>query len=370
MESCATREVAETVDLHRQRAGKDFAKEVSAQSPFKSVTLDWDEAKELMYDRNMTVTKANKKKKEATARSPLMTDLISHLQSSVGETARGALSPEDLVKVARSPFEELPKHLRNLASLKDFSHEMQLQAYDDVKDASKAEQTIRQEIVTLQAFFVTGTLLKKRADLLEQWESDESSPAKLKTMLKKDKAAYLASREKWLDQIRDFFNAEYADVKFSGVGRKFLFYRNVSNPHFENWQRWRVLQRSEKLATGLKKLHDASRPMVPGTNLAKTKVLTMLNVNPTEETLQDPQEVRSSVRGVLKNWRELKEQQAEEAELKKKIDVLKRMETLTEAQQIENYSLAKKLLDVQQKELSHAKELWLIDEQCWKDLSS
>ena len=110
--------------------------------------------------------------------------------------------------------------------------------------------------------------------------------------------------------------------------------------------------------------------MVPGTNLAKTKVLTMLNVNPTEETLQDPQEVRSSVRGVLKNWRELKEQQAEEAELKKKIDVLKRMETLTEAQQIENYSLAKKLLDVQQKELSHAKELWLIDEQCWKDLSS
>jgi len=370
MLSCATHEVAKTVDQHSQRVGQDFADEILAQSPFERVTLDWDEARELMYDRNLAVAKAYESKQEAAVSSPLIADLMNHVQSSVGDTARGILSPDDLFKVAKSPFEELPKHFENLASLKDFSHKMQLQAYDDVKDASQAEQTIREEEVKLQALFVTGSLLEQRSDLLKQWNSNESSSAKIKLMLKKDKVAYVESREKWLDQVRDFFNAEYADVKFSGLGPKFPYYRSVSNPHFENWQRWRVLQRSEKLAIGLKKLHDANRPVVPGTNLVKSKVLTMLHVGTIDEDVQNQQGVRSSVRGVLRNWRGLKELHVKQAELSKQLDELDGMQNMTEAQQVKKYSLAKKILDVQHKELGHAKGLWLIDERCWKDLSS
>ncbi len=86
-----------------------FADEILAQSPFERVTLDWDEARELMYDRNLAVAKAYESKQEATASSPLIANLMNHVQSSVGDTARGILSPDDLFKVAKSPFEELPK---------------------------------------------------------------------------------------------------------------------------------------------------------------------------------------------------------------------------------------------------------------------
>ena len=383
--SCASHEVAETVELHSVKAGEEFASEVFAQSPFETVKMTWDDAKVTMYNRNTKYIKAYEDRGEAAAQSPVVRDMMSHMRTSLTDTAKGALDPGELLKVVKSPLEELPKHLENIASIKDFSHEMQLEAYQNVKQVAVSQQQLRKQEADLYALFLKDNIFEQQKACLDEWSSlrgDAQVAAKVKVLLKKDVLAYQAAREKWLDQIRDFFNAEYADVDFMGGQHEFPRYRGVKNPKFQDWQRWRVLERSEQMATVLRKDHKESKPVVPGANLVKNKLMVMVNMDTSEEPEVDQDRLRSDVRGVLRSWRLLKKAQKDLKDVDAKIAKLNKLrdsqkdageeqkKVFSEAQQMELYMLQKKRVSLMFAEVDQAKRIWVIDEHCWSAIES
>lgn len=361
--SCAQQQTEENVAKHAGFEGEAFAEEVRAQSPFEKVELTWQEAFELMKVRNPDYRKAVLGYAEATSKMAMTDNIGGQMGMSLGNTVRGVFDPEEVIKTLKDPVSGLPDQFESVSSLKDVGHNMEQKEWKDSESASLAEQQRRQEVVKLQVLFRQGMILDEHL----QWVAkvDPEIDPKAKAVLAKHTSQLKADRKKWLSEVRDFFNAEYYDVKLRGGSRKLRDYQGVTRPDFANWKRWGALQRKAALTKELKKQHAEQKPMIPGANLVADRLDAMFHGEP-GATVELPQkDMRDSARKMIRSWREMKVAQEKARELKAAL-----ARTDDEAEKgLGGGEIAKlgQLYNFENAELASVRTVWLMDEECWKD---
>lgn len=358
---CAQQEVKHQLDKSVQDRGELYARELQAQSPFKTVSLTWVEARELMKERNPKYRKAIESKAEAESKNGLVRSFTSEVKKSLRNTATHTLNPKEIAKALNNPVAQLPKQLSSLADLKNISHSLEKKEWERVGQSVDAEKLTRAEIVKLHVLFSKDEILKQQETLLKKYEKlSEENPSILK-VVKKRRLSFDMQREAWLNNVRDYFNAEYYDVRLKYQGKKLTFYRGVKNPGFDQWQRWGMLEHSHDLAKQLGAEHEKNKPVVPGMNSLKSGlgIKTMQkNLGATEK---QHAELRGDVRSMLKKWRELKQTQTKIAELKSTKINQPTTEKITPKQVEDDF----KVYQLLKTELQLASYFWLIDERCW-----
>lgn len=358
---CAHKEVRYQLDNKVQDSGENYAKELEAQSPFEKVSLSWNDATELMRERNAKYQKAVATQIEAESKGGVVKNFTYEVKRSLTNTATQTLNPKEIVKAINNPVAELPKRLKSLTDLKNISHSLEQQEWHRVGQAVEAQKITRVEMVKLHVLFRQERVIEGQKALLEKYEKLAEGQPKLVSLLKKKRKIYEGEREAWLNSVRDFFNAEYHDVDFYDTENSLTLYREVSDPEFHQWQRWRRLDRAEELVKQLSKEHGDNKPVVPGVNSLKAslgikEVQSNLLVNVEKQT-----SVRGEVRMMLKKWRELKNAQIKIAALKSKESDSFKLEGMT-AQVIDEQF---KIYEFLQTEIKLVSYFWMLDEECW-----
>lgn len=357
--SCAQQQVELRVDDHAEHEGLRYADEVAAQSPFDTLSVSWSGAVDLMEERNLSYRKAKSSYREATAEKPALTKLRSQLKSSVKVSVKDVLKPKALAKSLNDPLSGLPKQIASVSGLKDISHEMQQTAWGNEGASVEARLQMRRERAKLYTLLNKGEVIDAELKRLQSLVEPEKWDPKYTAALNKWRASVQKERSAWLDQVRNFFNAEYFDVNFRKDGTAMPLYRNVKNPDLSEWQRWNYLSRSQSLVKELRSNHQKSKPAVPGTRAVKSKVNELMNKAPELEVELDTDQVRGEVRKLISNWRGLKRAQAELSEL-----VVKPEKVVSPMAELQ---LAQKSYRLRQQEIKHASVVWLMDEYCWTD---
>lgn len=362
--SCAQQEVTDSVGNHAQREGLRYADEVAAQSPFKTVEISWSGALQLMEERNLAYRKAMHSYKTANQDTPTVSQIRSQLKKSVKISLKDVLKPQSLAKSFQDPVTALPKQLGSISALKDISHEMEQTVWSKEGDSVEAKLLMRKEQVKLYTLLSKGEVIDGEIDRLEAEspepnESNEQIDFKLKEAQEKWAASVIKDRDDWIDEVRDFFNAEYHDVIFRKDASAKTSYRSVSVPDLSEWQRWCFLARSQSLVEALKENHKKTKPGVPGTRIMKEKMAEMLNKRAEYAVTLNTDKVRGEVRNLIRNWREMKKAQTEIKSLDPgkakshdpKLDFMK----------------AQKVYKLRHQEINHTSVVWMMDEDCWRD---
>lgn len=361
--ACARKQVNQVVASQVDHEGKIYAKEMRAQSPFKEVELTWQEAYELMKVRNLDYRKAVLGISEAKAQHSLVGNFSNQMGSSLGNAVRGVINPEEMIQTLKDPVTSLPKQFESVTSLKNVSHDMQEKEWGKKEKAIASEAKRREEIVRLQVLFRRGKLIDQHLGWSEKMSAREELDPAVKPELEKYAAKLKDDRKKWLNEVRDFFNAEYYDVKLAGGEGAMPDYQKTAQPDFSDWKRWGVLTRQTSLAKVLKAQHKEQKPMIPGANLVADKIDLMLNGESPPLAEIEQEDVRNHARLMIRSWREMKQAQNQADKLKAELDKME-----AEA------SLAKVLVDkktqlyaLRNSEISSAKVVWMMDETCWRE---
>jgi len=309
--SCVQQHVMDSVTEHSAVEGAIYAKEVSAQSPFDIVEMSWSEAAELMKVRNHDYSEALSAYEQANEEQPLLQQFTQNVKGTVKISAGEALNPQSLIKMLNEPVTQIPKQLASLSKIKDISHTAKTDVWKHAAVAVDAEIKMRENKVKLQSLLRTGELIDGE---IENLKSAIPLPAdtdpKVAQSVKKWQATLQSEREKWLAQVRDFFDAEYSDVHFVKDASGLPTYKNVKRPDLTKWARWGQLKRSKELVSGLAKAHQTGKPALPGTTLVTDKISTMLHLGETEtKPVRNTESVRSEARQLIQNWRAMKEAQ-------------------------------------------------------------
>lgn len=285
------------------------------------------------------------------------------MSASLSETVRGMIEPEEMMRALKDPVTSLPKKFESVASLKDVSHEMEQKEWGKEGKTIAAEMKRRQEVVRLQVLFRMGSLIDRQLDWVEKMRGNEGFDPAAKPELGKFIAKLTEDRKKWLGEVRDFFNAEYYDVKLTGGDSAMADYETVTQPDFSDWKRWGVLNRKTALTKVLKTQHESQKPMIPGSKLVADQLDLMLTgeTQPLAEIAR--QDVRADARLMIRSWREMKQAQ-------KQADLIKSELVKMEAENaLGKTAVAKKtqLYALRNSEISFAKVVWMMDETCWHD---
>ncbi len=356
LSQCAHKEVKHQLDKIFQTRGQNYARELKAQSPFEKVTLSWTDATKLMLERNPEYRKALTTQSEASANNGLVKNVTHELKRSLSNTATQTLNPKEIAKAINNPVGELPKRLKSLTDLKNVSHSLEQKEWSRIVQAVAAEKTMRTQMVKLHVFFRQEQVIKEQESLLKKYQELVVGRPKLENLLIKKRIACQANRRDWLNSVRQFFNAEYYDVDFKDTNNSLTLYREVNDPQFHQWQRWRALRHSQELATQLSKQHKENKPVVPGMNSIKTSLGIQEFQSNIAATGEKQSGMRNEVRMMLKKWRELKNTQTKIAMLKSK-----QGDPIT-PQMIENQFKIYQLLELEIKLVSY---FWMLDEECW-----
>lgn len=361
--SCAHRQVGEVVAKQVEYEGGVYVKEMLAQSPFEKVELTWQEAYELMKERNPDYRKAVLGYAEASSRHSLAGNFSTQMGTSLGDTVRGVIDPEEMIRTLKDPVTSLPEQFESMTSLKDVSHDMEQKEWGKKEQAIAAEMKRREEVVRLQVLFRRGGLIDRQLDWVGKMQGNEGFDPAAQPDLAAFIAKVTADRNKWLDEVRDFFNAEYYDVKLAGGDSAMSDYETVSQPDFSDWKRWGVLNRKTALTKVLKTQHDSQKPMIPGSNLVADKIDLMFNgeTQPLAEIAS--QDVRANARLMIRSWREMKQAQKQAELIKSELTKMEAENALGKA------AVAKKtqLYALRNTEIASAKVVWMMDETCWLD---
>ena len=361
LSQCAHKEVKRQLDASVQTRGQNFARELQAQSPFEKVSLTWNDATELMKERNPEYREAVATQIEAESKSGAVKNFTFEVKQSLANTATQTLNPKEIAKALNNPVAELPKQLSSLTDLKNISHSLEQQEWERVGQAVEAQKKTRKELVKLHVLFRQEKVIEEHKALLDKYEKRVEGKPKLVSLLKKKRSKYEEQRKVWLNSVRDFFNAEYYDVDFKDSGKSLTLYRKVTDPEFHQWERWRSLGRSEEIAAQLCKQHEENKPTVPGINSLKSS----LGIQQFQSNLALSGEkqavLRSEVRTMLKKWRELKNAQAKITALKAKLAEGPSPEEIT-PQLIEEEFKVYEFLQLEIKLVSY---FWMLDEECW-----
>jgi len=359
--SCAQQEVTDSVGNHAQHEGLRYADEVAAQSPFETVEISWSGALQLMEERNLAYRKAMHSYQTANQDTAKVSLIRSQLKKSVKISLKDVLKPQSLAKSFQDPITALPKQLGSISALKDISHEMEQTVWSKEGDSVEAKLLMRKEQVKLYTLLSKGEVIGQEIDRLEAElpETGEQIDPKLKVAQEKWVASVIKDRDDWIDEVRDFFNAEYHDVIFRKDASAKPSYRSVSVPDLSEWQRWCFLTRSQSLVEALKENHKKTKPAVPGTRIVKGKVAEMLNSKAEYDVTLDTDNVRGEVRNLISNWREMKSTQAE----------LNSLDPEQDSSDDPKHDLARaqKVYKLRHQEINHTSVVWMMDEDCWRD---
>lgn len=348
--SCAQQQVARRVNDHAQHEGVRYADEVAAQSPFQTLEVSWSGAAALMEERNLGYRKAVETLQQSAVEKPVFAQIRNQLQASVRDT----LKPNAIVNSLQDPVVGLSKQLDSISGIKDISHDMQQAAWGKEGEAVAAKVQMRKERVRLYALLSKGELINnelKRIEL-DPLASPTGPDAQLLPAYQKWSAKVKDERAQWLVEVRDFFNAEYLDVRFKRDDSAMPLYRDVKAPDLSEWQRWCFLNRSQGLVQRLMSKHKESKPAVPGTRMVRARVAEVLEQQPEYDVELNTDQVRSEVRKLIRSWRGMKRAQTE----------LSQLELVAPTNTLER---AKKIYQLRHKEVEHASVVWLLDEQCW-----
>lgn len=349
---------------HTEHEGRVYASEVLAQSPFETVKLSWRDARELMKVRNPQYRSAALSYNSATSATPLVKNFRTQMGDSIEDTVKGIVNPEDLAKTFKEPVTGLPKQLESISSLKDVSHKMAQTEWVKKENEIVSEKKMREQVVKLQALFRRSATLDRHLAWVEGVKSGGELDADTKKELVKFETKLKEDRKVWLNEVRDFFNAEYYDVQFVQGGTVMPNYSDVVQPDFTEWQRWGTLGRVESLAGALKNEHEKSKPAIPGTALVMDKLTMMMNDGDRKLDAElDTQNVRNSVRSLIRSWRGMKLAQQKAAKIRTEIKPLEDSAAAGKAL----VSKRQELYSLEQKEIQYAKVVWMMDEKCWAD---
>ena len=360
---CATHEVEQELKQNVTRKGEVYARELAAQSPFEKMEISWNEASELMKERNLKYRQALKDEVEASQKRGLVNNLTHEVRKSLTTSVQNTLNPSEIAKAMKDPVQSIPRQLESITDLKNITHSLTQSEWERVSQGVEAEMIQRKEMVNLHALFCQSENLKRlksdmaliaQSDKLEKGKEVDKELVKLEKLMKKERGT-------WLDKVRDFFNAEYHDVELNNYTRKLSFYRGVDDPGFNEWERWAVLEYSDTVANEMKVSHQDAKPVLPGIVLLKEK----FGVNDLRSQLASngmpDNDTVSEVRKMLKNWRQLKSVQQEISELEVKVSNVANEEAI----KLADLKKVSKLYELKKQEVDYLKMLWLKDEQCW-----
>jgi uncharacterized protein YajQ (UPF0234 family) len=278
------------------------------------------------------------------------------------------LNPGEIAQAVKNPVASIPRQLESITDLKNISHSLTQSEWERVSQSVRADAVQRREIVSLHALFCQDeNLVKAEKDLgtLVERLSTEDTAKPNKPMaeeLAKAQAAIKNERAQWLNQVRNFFNAEYYDVEFTDYKKKLSFYREVTNPEFSDWKRWRMLENSDRLASELKEQHGKAKPALPGISLITHNLgLAELRSNLNQQNVFN-QEMAKEVRQMLKSWRKLKyvQQKIVSSEVRFSQKAIEKYPSVADLK------LITALYDLKKKEIEQLRAFWMIDENCWK----
>lgn len=359
---CATVEVEQVLKHEVESKGESYTRELAAQSPFKKVEISWREASELMKERNTKYRKALLSREESLHKKGLVNNLTHELRKSLSSSVQMTLNPSEIAKAMKDPIASLPRQLESITDLKNISHSLTQTEWGRVTQGVEAEAVQREEVVNLHVLFCQGEIIESAERDLAKIKRKLSAEGEVKPNkavdreLVKTDGVIKKEREQWLNRVRDFFNAEYHDVKLSDYKGKLNFYRGVKDPGFSDWKRWRVLANSSQVAGEMKKDHVDAKPVLPGMNMLKSNLgLTDLRAKLAEPSTLNKDMVME-VRRMLKDWRILKSVQQELAESKL---------AGGEAVGLPELRHVTKVYNLRKKEIEKLKNFWVIDEECW-----
>ncbi|MBK1833767.1 hypothetical protein [Roseibacillus ishigakijimensis] len=358
--SCVQHQVTTSVAEHAVVEGSRYAEEVAAQSPFETKEMSWREAAELMKVRNHDFLAAKEAYQEANEKQPLVQKLTTEVKSAVNVSFGDLLKPQSVLKLLNEPVTQVPKRLASMSKLKDISHSAETSAWQHTASSVDAELKMRAEKVKLQELLREGHLLDSELQLVEAAPPlPQDADPKLRKSVQDWKNKLTTERQKWLNEVRNFFNAEYGDVKFVKDESGLPTYRNVEKPDLTQWERWCQLRRSKELVKVLQKAHKADKPAIPGTDMVKNKLASfMTGDEDNPDLVLDTQSVRNEVRQLIQNWREMKEAQ-------EKARSLEQQATDSDFGSIAGINRRQSIFNFRQREIQHASQVWLRDESCW-----
>ena len=361
---CATQEVKRELTQKVERKGETYSRELTAQSPFKKVEMSWREASELMKERNPKYRQAILDKEESLNKKGIVNNLTHEVRKSLTSSLQTTLNPSEIAKAMKDPVASLPRQLESITDLKNISHSLTQSEWGRVTQSVRADAAQRQEMVNLHVLFCQSENLEQAERELKMMKDSDKLKANKVVDAELVKAQKLLEKERsqWLDRVRDFFNAEYYDVELNAYQKRLSFYRDVTDPGFSDWRRWRMLENSDRLASEMQKQHDKDKPVLPGMNRLKENLGVSELRSQLAETSGVNQEMAKEVRQMLKNWRNLKSVQ-------QKIVAQNKAEVLDEVR-VNDLKRVTTLYQLKKKELDHLKVFWMIDEECWKSEKS
>ena len=360
--SCASQQVSESIADLSAIEGQRFAHEVAAQSPFETQEIRWSEATALMELRNSAFRNASRTYHLAREEHSKTNEVTNQLKDVLIESLDDTFNADALAKSLQNPVSQLPKQFATLTKVKDLSHRIERKEWEKANEVVEAELTMRRERVKLHRLLQTGGLIDAELARLRgvTWP-DAEADSKWHAAMVDWRAHLLAARQQWLEAVRDLYDAEYHDVKFIADAPGLPRYEDVEQPDLSDGQRWCQLPRKRELVELLNKAHQQRKPSVPGATAVTDKLADIVGMEtPAATTYRHEGSLRQEVRGLIKNWRELKKTQ-------KKAN---RLEENMADQPVQSASDAvawKKYFDLRRAEIDHAAAIWALDESCWQD---
>lgn len=359
---CAQQRVTDSLAEATVVEGKQYAAEMAAQSPFKTVEMRWSEAAKLMEKRNRTYIAARATHLESTEKKPEVGEITGEMRRAVTASVGGVLSPGALIESMRNPAVQVPKQLASLAGLKDVSHNVSQAAWADAAASVDAELMMRREQVKLHRLLRTGELIDHELTVLQESPPfPEGSEPAIGAAVNEWRVALREERTKWLGEVRDLFDAEYHDVRFVRDSSGLPTYRDVEEPDLTDSERWCRLARTKELVDSLGKSHADRKSAIPGTSMVSDRFSEMVSADKMEEipSFRDAGAVRREVRNMVQSWRKMKQAQQQSARLEERHDppVLA---------SVADVNARKRIYALRSTEIENAGVVWMMDEKCWE----
>jgi hypothetical protein len=333
-----------------------YAREIEAQSPFETLTMSWTEASKLMETRHPAFLTAKSNFTQANGEKPMVGEITSQVKQTISGSVGQIVSPTALLKSLQNPAEHIPKQISSISSIKDFSHQLEESEWQEAKASIQSELTMRDERVKLHHLLRKEQIINTELQLAESsLKSQKDSDPKFLATLDAWRNTLIEERKSWLVEMRDLFDAEYHDLRFTPDQSGLTDYRNIDQPDLNDLQRWCHLQRTHQLATSLSHQHSKNKSAIPGTLLISQK----FGQDPQPQTLTDPATIRKQVRSLIQSWRELKAAQQE-------ADNIEKSQSKPSLSTPANLTQRQKIYKLRTSEIHHASILWTLDEGCWK----
>lgn len=359
---CAKQRVTESLAEATVVEGRQFAAEMATQSPFETVEIRWSDATKKMEQRNRTFLDAKQQYQAATAQKPEVGQMTGQLRRAVTTSVGGALSPGALIAAMRNPAVQVPKQLASLSTIKDVPHSVAQSAWQDASNSVDADLAMRTQRVKLQQLLRKGDLIEREMAILKNPSSSNGKADAAYTKgLKAWRLELKSQREKWLDDVRDMFDAEYHDVRFIRDTSGLPTYAEVDEPDLGDWHRWCRLAREKELIDTLSNSHAETKPALPGTNLIGNRLSQMVGGEdvPEDVNVRDGAAVRREVRNLVQNWRRMKLAQ-------KEAEMLESQQEKPALATLEDIHLRQRIFKSRAAEIESVGVIWKMDEKCWE----